>query len=221
LDITWYGHSCFRIVERGQTAVVTDPYSPQIGLPELRLKTDVVTVSHQEPGHSAVEYVKYTHLVTGPGEYEFGGVFITGIAMHLIDEEQGIVRPNVGYHIQFSNGLSVLHVGDLAYLPNQTTIEHLGEVNVLLIPVGGGNSLKAGLATEVIAMIEPNYIVPMHYALPGINFELEPVEKFLKTMGVSHVQEAETLRVNSSDLPEQPQVVVLTPQTKLTGAAAT
>jgi L-ascorbate metabolism protein UlaG (beta-lactamase superfamily) len=220
LDITWYGHSCFRIVERGQTVVVTDPYSPEIGLPELRLKSDIVTVSHREPGHSAVDFVKYNHLLTGPGEYEFGGVFITGIAMHHIDHEQDIVRANVGYHIQYSNGLSVLHVGDLAYLPDQTTIEHLGEVNVLLLPVGGGNSLKAGLATEVIAMIEPNYIVPMHYALPGLHIELDPVDKFLKTMGVSHVHEADTLRVTSSDLPEQPQVVVLTPQGKNTGASS-
>lgn len=220
MDITWYGQSCFRIVERGQTTVVTDPYSPEIGLPELRLKSDVVTVSHQERGHSAIDYVKYTHVLTGAGEYEFGGVFVTGIAMHFIDPENDIARQNVGYHVQFSNGLSVLHVGDLAYLPDQAMMQNLGEVSVLLLPVGGGKSLNAGLATEVIAMIEPHYVVPMHYALPGIAFELDPVEKFLKTMGVSHVQESDMLRVNTSDLPEQPQVVVLTPQTsgKNTGA---
>lgn len=198
--------------------MVTDPYAPEIGLPELKLKADVVTVSHPEPGHNAIDYVKHQYALTGPGEYEIGGVFITGIALHHLDEGHGIARPNVGYHIQYNNGLTVLHVGDLAHLPDQTTVEDLGEVNVLLIPVGGGKSLKAGLATEVIAMIEPSYIVPMHYALPGLAFELDPVEKFLKTMGVSRVHEAETLRVTTTDLPEQPQVVVLTPQIKGTGA---
>ena len=58
MDITWYGHSCFRITERGETSVVTDPYHPSIGLPELKLKSDLVTVSHDQPGHNAVDLVK-------------------------------------------------------------------------------------------------------------------------------------------------------------------
>jgi L-ascorbate metabolism protein UlaG (beta-lactamase superfamily) len=214
LDIIWYGHSCFRIFERGQTTVVTDPYAPSIGLPELKLKADVVTVSHAEPGHNFVDGVKHDFLLQGPGEYEMGGVFITGIAMHYIDEETGEARPNVAYHIQYDSGLTVLHVGDLAHLPDQSTVENLGEVNVLLVPVGGGKSLRAGTAAEVIAMIEPNYIIPMHYALPELTIELDPVDKFLKAMGVSRVQEAEMLRLTSGELPEQPQVVVLTPQLK-------
>lgn len=212
MDITWYGHSCFRIAERGQTTIVTDPYAPQIGLPELKLKADIVTISHDEPGHNALEYVKYTHTLRGAGEYEIGGVFITGVAMHYIDEEHAIARPNIAYHIQYhTSGLTVMHVGDLGNVPDQSTVEKLGEVNVLLIPVGGGKSLKAGLAAEVIAMIEPNYIIPMHYQLPNLAFELDPVEKFLKTMGVSRVQEEDMLRLTATDLPEQPQVILLRP----------
>jgi L-ascorbate metabolism protein UlaG (beta-lactamase superfamily) len=210
MDITWYGHSCFRISERGQIAVITDPYSDEIGLPPLKLKGEVVTVSHRQPGHDNVEAVKgYTYVLTGPGEYEIGGVFISGIAMPYIDD--GTVRQNIAYLIQY-NGLSVLHLGDLAHVPEQSTIEALGAVHVALVPVGGGNSLRSNLAAEVIALIEPNYIVPMHYALPGLVFELDPVEKFLKEMGVSKVQEEDILKVTSSSLPEQPQVVVLRPQ---------
>lgn len=216
LDITWYGHSCFRLVERGQMTIVTDPYSPQIGLPELKLKADVITISHQEPGHNAIDVVKgHEYVLTGPGEYEIGGVFITGIALHYVDETQQVARPNVAYKIHYDNNLTVLHLGDLAHLPDQSTAETLGEIHTLLIPVGGGNGLKPALAAEVIAMIEPNYVIPMHYALPGLAVELEPLEKFLKAMGVSHVHEAEMLRVTPSDLPEQPQVVVLTPQIKV------
>lgn len=215
MDITWYGHSCFRIVERGQTTVVTDPYHESIGLPAPRLKGDVVTISHDTPGHNAYDYVKgHSYVLRGPGEYEVGGVFLTGIAMHHINESGGLAHANVAYRIEYTNNLTVLHLGDLSHLPDQTTIEALGEVNVVLIPVGGGSSLRAGRAAEVIAMIEPAYIVPMHYALPGLTVDLEPVDKFLKAMGVSRVQEEETLRVSSSGLPEQPQVVVLTPQLK-------
>jgi L-ascorbate metabolism protein UlaG (beta-lactamase superfamily) len=212
LDITWFGHSCFRIVERGRITVVTDPYADNFGLPPLKLKADVVTISHDEPGHNNVQAVKNEpHVVRGAGEYEIGSVFITGLALHAADDPSP--RPNVAYHIVYDN-LSVLHLGDLAHVPQQSLIERLGEVNALLVPVGGGKSLSAAQAAEVVALIEPHYIIPMHYEMPGLHFSLEPVDKFLKAMGVSKVNEAETLRITMSDLPEQPQVVVLKPQTQ-------
>lgn len=210
MDITWYGHSCFRISERGQITVITDPYSDAIGLPALKLKGDVVTISHAEPGHNAVEAVKGDpHVIQGAGEYEVGGVFVSGFAMHFV--ENGAARRNVAYLMQYGE-LTVLHLGDLAHVPDQSTIESIGEINVLLVPVGGGNSLRAAQASDVIALIEPHYIVPMHYHLPGLSITLDPLDKFLKAMGVSKVQEEETLRVASGALPEQPQVVVLKPR---------
>jgi len=214
LDITWYGHSCFRLTERGQITIVTDPYSSEIGLPALKLKGDVVTISHQQPGHNYIDGVKgAADTLNGPGEYEIGGVFIDGIAMHSVDDA-GEVRDNVAYVIRFDE-LTVLHLGDLAHVPDQSTIESLGEVNVALVPVGGGRGLKSGQAAEVIALIEPNYIVPMHYALPGLTVDLDPVDRFLKEMGVSSAQEEELLRVTTAALPEQPQVVLLRPQIKV------
>jgi L-ascorbate metabolism protein UlaG (beta-lactamase superfamily) len=210
LEITWYGHSCFRITERSQVTVVTDPYADTIGLPSPRLKGDIVTVSHDEPGHNHVEAVKgYAHVLSGPGEYEIGGVFIMGISMPYVQND--VARPNVAYLFEYDK-LTVLHLGDLAHVPDQSTVEDFGEVNVLLVPVGGGKSLRAAQAAEVIALIEPHFIVPMHYALPGLRIDLDTVDKFLKEMGVSRVQEAETLKVSVGELPEQPQVVVLRPQ---------
>jgi L-ascorbate metabolism protein UlaG (beta-lactamase superfamily) len=208
LEITWYGLSCFRITERGRIAVVTDPFSDSIGLASPKLKSDVVTISHDVPGHNYVDAIKTEpHILRGPGEYEIGGVFVTGVAMH--DEQTG--RQNVAYLFDYDN-LTVLHLGDLAHVPNQSVVEELGQVNVLLVPVGGGLGLKAAQAAEVIALIEPYFVVPMHYALPGLSIELEPVDKFLKAMGVSKFQESDTLKVSTTDIPEQPQVVILTPQ---------
>lgn len=217
MDITWYGHSCFRLNERGSISIVTDPYSVELGLPPLKLKADVVTVSHDKPGHNFVDAVKSANpadrnpsILRGPGEYEVGGVFITGLPMNYADEER--VHPNVGYLIQYGS-LSVLHLGDLAHVPDQSTIEALGEVNVVLVPVGGGSALRASTAAEVIALIEPNYIVPMHYMLPGLTTLLDPVDKFLKEMGISRaMQEEDILKVTSGSLPEQPQVILLRPQ---------
>jgi L-ascorbate metabolism protein UlaG (beta-lactamase superfamily) len=125
--------------------------------------------------------------------------------------EDSTPRWNVSYLIQY-NSLTVLHLGDLAHVPDQSTIEALGEVNVVLVPVGGGGSLRATQAADVVALIEPHYVVPMHYALPGLTMDLDPVDKFLQAMGVGKPQEEEALRLNVSSLPEQPQVVLLQPK---------
>ncbi len=212
MDITWYGHSCFRLTERGQVSVVADPYADTIGLPPLKLKAEVVTISHDEAGHNNLDAVKGDpHVLVGPGEYEIGGMFVTGVAMHYVGDE-GNTRWNVAYLYQYDS-LTVLHLGDLSHVPDQSTVEALGEVNVLLVPVGGGNALRASDAADVIAMIEPQFIVPMHYSLPGLFLELDPVDKFLKAMGVSKTQEEDMLKVSAGALPEQPQVVLLRPRT--------
>jgi L-ascorbate metabolism protein UlaG (beta-lactamase superfamily) len=210
LDITWYGHSCFRISERGRVTIVTDPFADVIGMEAPRAKGDVVTVSHDAPGHNFVDAIKGArHILRTPGEYEIGGVFILGLAMHNVQTVPP--RANVAYMFDYDN-LKVLHLGDLAEVPEQSVIEELGEVNVLLIPVGGGEGLKAAQAAEVVGLIEPHFVVPMHYAQPNLRLELDPVDKFLKAMGVSKAQEMDLLKVNVSDLPEQTQVIILNPQ---------
>ena len=81
MEITWYGHSCFRLTERNMATVVTDPYDNKIiGYKALKLKADIVTVSHDSPGHNNTNAVKGTsQIITGPGEYEIGDVFITAV----------------------------------------------------------------------------------------------------------------------------------------------
>lgn len=211
MEITWYGLSCFRITERGRIAIVTDPFSDSIGIPSPKLKSDVVTISHDVAGHNFIEAIKTDpHVLRGPGEYEIGGVFVTGVALH--DLETG--RQNVAYLFDY-DGMTVLHLGDLAHVPDQSVVEALGQVNVLLVPVGGGLGLKATQAAEVVALIEPYFVVPMHYALPELALDLEPADKFLKAMGVSKVVESDTLKVTAADTPEQPQVIILRRQAQV------
>ncbi|MDZ4670468.1 MAG: MBL fold metallo-hydrolase [Phototrophicales bacterium] len=208
MDITWYGQNCFKISERGRLSIVTDPFSEALGLlVPKNLKGELVTLSNNHPDYANIEAVKgYQHVLAGSGEYEIGGVFVSGVALHNHDP----IIHNVGYVIKYDD-ISVAHLGNLAYVPDQSTLEAIGEVHIVLVPVGGGNALKAGAAAEVIALLEPSYIVPMHYSLAGLNHDLDPVEKFLKEMGVSKVQEEDVLRVTTT-MPEQPQVIVLRPQ---------
>ncbi len=208
MDIVWYGHSCFRISERGQAAIITDPFGEELGYEIPRLKADIVTVSHDAPGHNFLAALKgYDHLISGPGEYEIGGVFILGIATY--DQTQENPRRNVVYVFDY-NSLIVAHMGDLDHVPSQSMIDALGPVDIALIPVGGGKSLSSSQAAEVVSLLEPSIVVPMHYrtnALQGV--ELDPVDRFLKEMGINTIQEEMLLRVTAGSLPEQTQVVLL------------
>ncbi len=208
MELTWYGMSCFRLAERGYAQVVTDPFDEKVGLKLSNLKADIVTVSHDAPGHNHVAGVGgYTHALTGPGEYEIGGVFITGIATaQQVDQQR-----NVLYMFDY-DGLTVAHLGDMTQVPTQAQIEALEQVNVLLVPVGGGGSLNASQAAEIVSMLEPNVVVPMHYALPKLKVELDGVERFLSEMGVANVEEMPVLRLSRGKLPEETEIAILNPR---------
>ncbi len=207
MEITWYGHSCFRLTERGKATLITDPFSEAIGYGLPKLKADVVTISHDAPGHSNYGAVKgFQRLIDGPGEYEIGGVFIIGVGMHNFDAAPP--KRNIAFLFDF-DGMTVAHLGDLDHVPAQSTLEQLGAINIALVPVGGGGGLGATQAAEVIGLLEPNIVVPMHYKTEESVLPLDPVDRFLKEMGVSRVQDEETFKITPANLPEQTQIVVL------------
>ena len=213
LEITWYGHSCFRFVERGMASVVTDPFdSDEIGYAPLKLKADIVTSSCDLPGHRNLSAVKGTGFeILGPGEYEIGNVFITGVQTNGKKRNTNEVK-NTLYLIDY-NGLTVAHLGNMNHIPSQTEIEALGSVNVALVPVGGGSGLNASKASEIISLLEPNLVVPMHYKTPETSVKLDTLDQFLKEMGLSDVTAEPSLKIeNPKTLPEDTKVVVLTPR---------
>jgi L-ascorbate metabolism protein UlaG (beta-lactamase superfamily) len=209
MEITWYGLSCFRLTERGMASIVTDPFNSKQGLPALKVRGEVVTVSNDAQSHSFTSAVSgRQHSLTGPGEYEIGGIFITGITT----TQESNDKRNVLFVFDY-DGLTIAHLGEMAKVPSQTQIEALEEVNVLLVPVGGGSSLNASQAAELVSMLEPNFVIPMHYMIPGLKVELEGVERFLKEMGVSDPEEAASLKVSANTLPDETQIALLTPRT--------
>jgi L-ascorbate metabolism protein UlaG (beta-lactamase superfamily) len=209
MEITWYGHSCFRLTERNFVNVVTDPYdSKVIGYDPLKLKAEIVTISHDAPGHNNSDAIKgTTHVITGPGEFEIGGVFITAVQTESGKKSKDKVR-NTVYVFDY-DGITVAHLGDLQQIPTQSEIELLGTVNVALVPVGGGTSLNAAKAAEVVSMLEPNLVVPMHYATPDAKIKLDDLNKFIKEMGLSKQEAQPVLKVTRNSLPAETHVVVL------------
>ncbi len=211
MEINWYGHSCFRITERGAASVVCDPYnSEEVGYEPLKLKADIVTISHQSPSHNDLKAVKgEAYIIDSPGEFEIGGVFVTGLQTDIRKNKSDNQPLNTLYLIDYF-GITIVHLGDIAHVPTQTQVESLGPVHIALVPVGAGGALNASKASEVISLFEPNIVVPMHYATKASKAPLEPIGKFLKVMGLSEVETMPSLSISKADkLPEETQVVVL------------
>lgn len=210
MEITWFGHSCFRLTERGLATVVTDPFdSETVGYEPLKLKADIVTVSHDAPGHNFTSAVKGTsHVIDGPGEFEIGGVFITGVQTDSSSKKATDKPRNTLYVFDYM-GITVAHLGDLRSVPSQAEIEALGTVHVALVPVGDGGSLNAAKAAEVVSLLEPNIVIPMHYYTPVAKVTLDRLEKFLKETGLHEAETVPSLKVSKSSLPNETKIVVL------------
>jgi len=212
MELSWYGHSCFRMTERGLATVVADPFDNKaIGYGPLRIKADIVTVSHDAPGHNNSDAVKGTsHVIRGPGEFEIGGVFITGVQTDGVGAgKKGQTSPRNTLYVFDYDGITVAHLGDLRQVPTQAEVEALGTVNIALVPVGGGGGLNAAKAAEVISLIEPNIVVPMHYATEEAKVPLDSLGKFMKEMGLGKQEIQPSLKASRSGLPEETRVIVL------------
>jgi L-ascorbate metabolism protein UlaG (beta-lactamase superfamily) len=206
-EITWLGHSCFRIKSK-DAVIITDPYDKSVGLGTLNQKGDIVTVSHDHPGHNAVAGVKGDpYVVNGPGEFEVRGVFVTGV-WSFADEQKGAERGRNCIFLFHLDDLVVCHLGSLGHSLSTQQIEAIGEVNVLLVPIDENTSLTAARAAEVISQLEPHIVVPMHYAA-GKPSGTEMLEKFTKEMGIKEYTPQDKLVARSADFDEGTRVVVL------------
>ena len=215
MDVTWLGHGCFRLRGRG-AAVVTDPYPPAIGLKLSRMDAEVVTVSHEHDNHSYTQVVREgAYEIRGPGEYEVAGVSVIGIPTYHDSEKGRKEGRNTVYLIDIDD-ITVCHLGDLGHKLDDSEAEAVSSPDVLLVPVGGRTSLNAGQAAEVVRQLEPRYVVPMHYSIPGLKLQLDPIDRFLKEMGVASLEAQPKLSVQkSSGADYETKVVVLEPKAEV------
>ncbi len=214
MDITYLGHSSFRI--RGKNAtVVTDPYETSlVGLKFPRHTTaDIVTISHEHEDHNAVGALEGSpFVIRGPGEYEVKGISVIGVGV-FHDDVKGAKRgPNTIYRIEV-DGMSIVHLGDLGHMLSETEVDALDGVDILLVPVGGVYTIDAATAAGVVGETDPSVVIPMHYRREGTNEktfgQLSTVEPFLKEMGKEAIAPLPKLTMTKDKLPEEMQVVVL------------
>ena len=208
MEIVWLGLACFRI--RGKEAVIlTDPCPPSSGYNTGKPTANIVTVSHNHENHSYLKGVAGTpRVIDAPGEYEIEGVFINGYsAFH--DAHRGSERGRSIAFVFEQEGLTVCHLGDLGHTPTSAQVEELSGADIILIPVGGHTTIDGAAAAEVVSLLEPRMVIPMHYQTAGSGLELDPLDRFLKEMGVNSFEPQAKLTVTSSSLPHETQVMVL------------
>ncbi len=217
MDIKWIGHACFQLSGR-DVVVVTDPFSPEVGLNLPALTADVLTISHDHFDHNFATGVTSTITFDAPGEFEFRGIHIRGIRT-FHDEAGGAERGSNVMFLFTIDGLRLLHCGDLGHLPDDRVISALGDIDVLLLPVGGKYTLPAGSAVEFVRQLEPRIVIPMHFMVTGLKVDIAGAEQFLHQLGGS-VQRARQLNITKAALPEEgPLVYVLEPTAVATPAA--
>ncbi len=209
MTITWFGQACFRISAKGGGAtggepisILIDPFEKEIGLRVPRINDNIVLVTHDHYDHNnAKDLESSIFVINTPGEYERSGVQIVGISS-FHDDEKGEKRGlNTIYLIKVED-IRICHLGDLGQhelTPEQ--IEMIGNVDVLMIPVGGTYTIDGKEAAEVVKQIEPKMILPMHYKVPGLKIDLDGPQTFIKELGIKP-EEVENLKISSKNMPE-------------------
>lgn len=207
MDITWLGHSCFRMKGK-EVTLITDPFQEEIGYSWVSQTANIVTVSHSHVGHNNAAGVDGgPKVISRPGEYEVSGVFIVGVpGFH--DSEQGANRGrNISYLIDMEE-IRFCHLGDIGYVPSARQAEELSRLDLLFLPVGGVSTIDSKAAAEIVRLLNPRVVVPMHYRTEAVSW-LEPLERFTTQMGLKEVIPQPKLSVTKSSVPLETKVVVL------------
>jgi len=209
VEISWLGHSCFRL-RSGDVTLVMDPYAETVGFPSPSLTARIVTVSNSHPHHSNWTSIQGSpRVLTGPGEYEIAGAVIDAVRT---PSRPGQESPNTAFVVEM-DGITLCHLGDLSQPLTTRLVGELGRVQVLLVPAGGRCTLPPAQAAEVVTLLDPRLVIPMHFKTPGCSVDLEPAEPFLRELGVREPTTQARLNVTAANLPREGLSVVLLQQT--------
>lgn len=220
MQITWHGQSFFEISvknpKEGETKIVIDPFeSDFVGLKFPKTEADIVLVSHNHKDHSNTKSIGGNpFIIEFPGEYEVKDIFIKGIpAFH--DNSKGKERGKVTMFTIECEGMKLGFLSDIGQEElTSEQVDDLGDVDILLIPVGGKYTVGSKEASSIIAQVEPGMVIPMHYKIPNLKTDIDDVSKFLKEMGVEGIEPLPKLKVSLKDLPsndDETKIFLLSP----------
>ena len=211
MKVKWLGHASFLITSQDGTRVITDPYAVGMGISygEIREAADIVTVSHEHGDHNNVAAVSGSpDVVRDAGIRDARGIEFTGVASFHDDAGGSERGPNTIFCFAV-DGVKLCHLGDLGHPLSAEQAAEVGDVDVLLAPVGGFFTIDAGVATQIIEMLKPRVVIPMHFSTDKCAYPIAAVDDFLK--GKSNVRRVDGSEVEftKDELPPPTEVVVL------------
>ena len=236
MNIFWHGQSCFQIIasrgKNNQVSIIIDPFDETLGLRVPKLEADILLVSHNHCDYNNVKAVSPStgsgqapFLISGPGEYEIKDVFVQGISS-FHDSSQGKERGQNTIYTIDSEDFRLCHLGDFGQKElTEEQLEKIGEVDILMIPIGGvylpdlpsatrrqAGTISAEEALKIMAQIEPKITIPMHYQIPKLKLKLDSLDKFLKNLGIKSIESLAKLSIKKKDLSEEEaKIIVLKP----------
>lgn len=217
MTINWYGQSCFQISssqgKNNHVSIVIDPFDESTGLKPPKLQADIVLVTHDHSDHNNVKAVSGEPFIAkGPGEYDIKGVFIQGIPGYH-DNIQGAQRGSITIYTIDTEGIRLCHLSDLGQKElTSSQLDKIGNIDILMIPIGGIYTIDAAEAVKVMAQIEPRIIMPMHYKIPKLKIKLDDIDKFLKNLGIKKPELLPKLSIKKKDIStEEAKIIILQP----------
>ncbi len=203
MKIQWLGHSSF-LIETNGIKILTDPFDNSIGYTTIFPGVDIVLVSHEHFDHNTVGNVpSYKQVIKGNVEKEFEGIKIKGIAGYH-DNQKGSLRGKITMFKIQSEDISLLHLGDLGTLLTDEQLKEIGEVDIVMVPIGGKYTIGPEEAWEVIKQLNPKIVIPMHYKTPFLTLDILPLDNFLESRPY---EEKDVLEITSSALPGSLQII--------------
>lgn len=214
MQIYWQGYSSVRIESKqGEEScvVMTDPFANESSMRMPRAtQPDVLLLSNQNPKLFNIDGVTgKPFTVSEPGEYEVGGIFVYGIQDPEADE--GKQRP-ILYRLE-AEDMAIAFLGGLKRALTDKEIEGLGNIDILILPVGGGEVFDAKMASKTMSQIEPRIVIPIHYHLSGIKTQLGTVDQFCESLGVCKRQDVSKLKISKKDLPADDMLITVIERT--------
>ena len=210
LQIRWHGHACFEI--KNDISIVTDPHDGRsIGIHSPSTTGDIILVSHDHYDHNSVKSVEKegSKIITDPRKRTINNIEIKGIESYH-DECYGEKRGNnIIYKFKIGD-INFCHLGDLGHVLNQDSIDKIGNVDILFIPIGGTFTLDAEQAWEVIKKVKPKIAIPMHYKIGGLSLPIAGLDPFLEESPYKILKVGNEIDIEMDDLPEDPEIWTFT-----------
>ena len=210
LQIRWHGHSCFEITN--DVTIVTDPHDGRsIGIPAPTITADIILVTHNHYDHNSVKTVQKdtSKIITDERKRTIENIQIMGIPAYH-DNAHGERRGGMILYKFISDDVTFCHLGDLGHELDEKTIQQIGKIDILFIPVGGNYTIDAEQAWRVVQALKPKITIPMHYRIEGLSIPVAGVDSFLEKNKYKVLKVGNEIDIEKDELPKEPEVWVFT-----------